>query len=130
LKLGLDKVPVHVTTGLTPVRLKAYRLADNQTAQLSTWDYERLPLELAALQKTTTSLAKLYDRLTVGERLPLLVAAQARGDDTEYRRLCQTSPGRTWQYSEYLWDELALHMLALTYAGALLDTAAGYFFAR
>src|SRR5262249_2391643 len=29
---------------------KAYRLADNQTARLSEWDYDRLPLELAELQ--------------------------------------------------------------------------------
>ena len=29
LKLGLDKVPVHVATGLTPAQIKAYRLADN-----------------------------------------------------------------------------------------------------
>jgi hypothetical protein len=51
LKLGLDKVPVHVATGLTPAQLKSYRLTDNQTAQLSTWDYDRLPLELGELQK-------------------------------------------------------------------------------
>jgi site-specific DNA-methyltransferase (adenine-specific) len=31
LKLGLDKVPVHVAIGLTPAQIKAYRLADNQT---------------------------------------------------------------------------------------------------
>jgi site-specific DNA-methyltransferase (adenine-specific) len=28
LKLGLETVPVHVATGLTPAQLKAYRLAD------------------------------------------------------------------------------------------------------
>src|SRR5262245_25983879 len=40
--LGLQEVPVHVAVGLTPVQLKAYRLADNQTASLSGWDNERL----------------------------------------------------------------------------------------
>src|ERR1700747_2745779 len=50
LKLGLKKVPVHVATGLTAAQLKAYRIADNQTAKLSDWDYDRLPLELAELQ--------------------------------------------------------------------------------
>jgi DNA modification methylase len=50
LKLGLKKVPVHVAKGLTPAQARAYRLADNQTATLSQWDEERLPLELAELQ--------------------------------------------------------------------------------
>jgi DNA modification methylase len=50
LKLGLKKVPVHVAKGLTPAQARAYRLADNQTATMSTWDEERLPLEMAELQ--------------------------------------------------------------------------------
>src|SRR5438034_6960606 len=51
LQLGLTEVPVHVAVGLTPEQAKAYRLADNQTAQLSDWNYELLPLELAELQQ-------------------------------------------------------------------------------
>jgi DNA modification methylase len=50
LKLGLKTVPVHVARGLTPAQIRAYRLADNQTATLSRWDNERLHLELADLQ--------------------------------------------------------------------------------
>src|SRR5207249_4239913 len=50
LKLGFSEVPVHVAVGLTPAQAKAYRLADNQTACLSEWNYELLPLELAQLQ--------------------------------------------------------------------------------
>jgi ParB-like chromosome segregation protein Spo0J len=50
LKLGLTEVPVHVAIGLTPAQAKAYRIADNQTAQLSGWDEDKLPLELAGLQ--------------------------------------------------------------------------------
>ena len=49
LKLGLTEVPVHVAVGLSPAQAKAYRLADNQTARLAEWDYERLPIELAEL---------------------------------------------------------------------------------
>lgn len=32
-QLGLSKVPVHTATGLTATQVKAYRLADNRTAQ-------------------------------------------------------------------------------------------------
>jgi DNA modification methylase len=51
LKLGLETVPVHVATGLTPAQIKGYRLADNQTATMSQWNNDLLPLELAELQK-------------------------------------------------------------------------------
>jgi ParB-like chromosome segregation protein Spo0J len=51
LKLGIEIVPVHVAVGLTPAQARAYRLADNQTAQLSGWDEDKLPLELMALQE-------------------------------------------------------------------------------
>jgi DNA modification methylase len=51
LKLGLKEVPVHVAVGLTPAQAKAYRLADNQTATLSHWDEDKLPLELLQLQQ-------------------------------------------------------------------------------
>ncbi|MCG3181400.1 MAG: hypothetical protein BIFFINMI_03793 [Phycisphaerae bacterium] len=50
LKLGLAKVPVHVAKDLTPAQIKAYRLADNQTATLAEWNMELLPIELKDLQ--------------------------------------------------------------------------------
>ncbi|HRT51340.1 MAG TPA: DNA modification methylase [Anaerohalosphaeraceae bacterium] len=48
-QLGLKKVPVHVATDLTPEQIRAYRIADNKTADLATWDYEILPIELSQL---------------------------------------------------------------------------------
>jgi DNA modification methylase len=51
LKLGLNEVPVHVAVGLSPAQAKAYRLADNQTATMSSWDDDKLPLELMGLQE-------------------------------------------------------------------------------
>ena len=50
-KLRLELVPVHVATGLTPAQLKAYRIADNQTARLSEFDHDKLAAELVDLQK-------------------------------------------------------------------------------
>ncbi|MGC3971110.1 MAG: DNA modification methylase [Pirellulales bacterium] len=50
-KLGMSEVPVHVATGLSPSQLQAYRLADNQTATLSSWDDDKLTAELLDLQK-------------------------------------------------------------------------------
>src|SRR4051812_8399773 len=45
-KLGLEKVPVHVAKDLTPEKIKAYRIADNKTSELSDWNYDLLPIEL------------------------------------------------------------------------------------
>jgi DNA modification methylase len=49
-QLGLKKVPVHVATGLTPAQIKAYRIADNKTAELADWDPELLTQELVDLR--------------------------------------------------------------------------------
>ncbi len=49
-KLGLEKVPVHVARDLTPEQVRAYRIADNKTAELAEWNMELLPIELAELQ--------------------------------------------------------------------------------
>jgi DNA modification methylase len=51
IQLGMKQVPVHVAVGLTPAQLKAYRIADNKTAELADWDDSLLVQELAELQK-------------------------------------------------------------------------------
>ena len=56
LKLGLHEVPVHVATGLTPAQLKAYRIADNKTADIADWDYALLVQELTQLQQADFDL--------------------------------------------------------------------------
>jgi DNA modification methylase len=54
--LGLMQVPVHVAQGLTPAQIKAYRIADNKTAELADWDQDRLVKELADLQQLAFDL--------------------------------------------------------------------------
>ncbi len=49
-KLGLAEVPVHVATDLTPEQVRAYRIADNKTAELAEWNLDLLPIELAELK--------------------------------------------------------------------------------
>lgn len=58
-KLGLEKVPVHVAKDLTPEKIKAYRIADNKTSELSDWNYELLPIELGELQGMNYDLGLL-----------------------------------------------------------------------
>jgi DNA modification methylase len=56
VKMGLKKLPVHVATDLSPAQIKAYRVADNQTASIAEWDKELLPLELAGLKELNFDL--------------------------------------------------------------------------
>lgn len=48
-KLGLKEVPVKVATGLTPEQVKAYRLADNKTGELTDWNLDLLDDELDSI---------------------------------------------------------------------------------
>lgn len=47
----LEEVPYHRTKGLTVEQKRAYLLADNRLAELSTWDKDKLVAELADLDK-------------------------------------------------------------------------------
>jgi DNA modification methylase len=58
-KLGMETVPVHVATGLTLEQIRAYRIADNKTNELASWDLELLPHELKALQEMDFDLDTL-----------------------------------------------------------------------
>src|SRR3954467_9357985 len=70
-KLGMEEVPVHVATDLTPAQAKAYRIADNQTANIATWDKELLPLELRDLQGMNFDLNTLgFDEEELAQFLP------------------------------------------------------------
>jgi DNA modification methylase len=55
-KLGLAKVPVIRADDLTPEQVRAFRIADNKTAELAEWNMELLPLELKDLQAADYNL--------------------------------------------------------------------------
>jgi site-specific DNA-methyltransferase (adenine-specific) len=54
-KLGLTEVPCIRADDLTPAQVKAYRLADNKTAELAEWDLGALDIELAGLDLDMTA---------------------------------------------------------------------------
>ena len=49
-RLGLEEVPVMVRADMTPEQIKAHRIADNRTAEMSEWNEPLLREELAGLQ--------------------------------------------------------------------------------
>jgi len=59
VSLGMTEVPVHVAAELTPEQAKAYRLADNRSAELAEWDLQLLPVELGELKDLGLDLSLL-----------------------------------------------------------------------
>jgi len=57
--LGLESVPYIVADDLTEDQVKAYRIADNKLAELSTWDEELLKVELGELMAVDFELETL-----------------------------------------------------------------------
>ena len=50
LMLKIDEVPCTVIDDLTPAQIKAFRIADNRTAELAGWDYDALCAEFEELR--------------------------------------------------------------------------------
>ena len=48
-KLGLSEIPCLVASDLTDEQIAAYRLVDNKTNELATWDFEKLKTELESI---------------------------------------------------------------------------------
>jgi len=51
--LGIEKVPTIKAEDMTPEQVKAFRIADNKTTELATWDLEKLEEELENLDLYT-----------------------------------------------------------------------------
>ena len=55
-KLGLSEVPCIIAEDLTEQQIKAFRIADNRTAEESSWDFELLSVEVESLDDFDLSL--------------------------------------------------------------------------
>ena len=98
-KLGLTQVPVHVAKDLTPEQVRAYRIADNQTATLAEWDMELLPIELRDLQALAFDLGLLgFDQEKLAELLATggTVGLTDPDDVPEPPDEAITQPGDVW----------------------------------
>src|SRR5882724_10042301 len=75
----------------------------------------------------TKSLARHYPALTAAERLSLLMAAGARGDDVEHARLADTAPRETWRVPHTFGRALALLAVFSQHRMVRLELAALFF---
>lgn len=49
-KMGLTEVPCVMADNLTEDQIKAFRLVDNKTSELASWDFEKLEIEMMQLE--------------------------------------------------------------------------------
>src|ERR671936_57782 len=74
----------------------------------------------------TQFLTTLYDQLTPFERLPLIIAAGARNDAIEQRRLSSAAPDISLQVPDYSPLAKALNQAVSYHLLTLLDVAAKF----
>jgi DNA modification methylase len=48
-KLGIEEVPCVIADDLTEEQIKAFRIADNKTAEIADWDFDKLKVELGSI---------------------------------------------------------------------------------
>jgi DNA modification methylase len=102
--LGLDMVPVHVAKDLSPEQARALRIADNKLHELSTWDMELLPIEIADLEGVEFDLSLMG--FSESELAALLAPAGNEGltDPDEVPAppdAATTAPGDIWILGEH-----------------------------
>lgn len=95
-KLGLEEVPVIRAEDLTEQQIKAFRLADNKTAEFAEWDMELLALELEGLDDIFTG----FNEVEIADILGLDNEAQEDDFDVdaEAKKIIEpeTKPGDVW----------------------------------
>lgn len=80
-QLGQTQVPVHVADTLTPAQVRAYRIADNRTAEEVAWDDGLLTLELQAITDADLRRVTGFDDQELERMLGELHVAEAEPED-------------------------------------------------
>lgn len=101
-QLGMQRVPVIVCSDLTPAQVKAYRLADNKTAEEATWDVNLLAEELGAIKDFDMKEFGFTDfmiNFDTGAEDILTNPEQSRKTPQEVEPISLTCPkcGYTWE---------------------------------
>ena len=60
-QLQLEQVPRLIADGLTPEQVRAFRLADNKTAEIADWDLPKLSAELQEIKLDFSSIEDLTE---------------------------------------------------------------------
>ena len=85
-RAGYDEVPVLVASGMSTADIKAYRIADNRLAEMSSWDRDVLKLEFEAILEIDSTFDLQYsgfDTAEVDLVLNPILSEDEQGPDDE-----------------------------------------------
>ena len=104
-QLGMTEIPVHVAD-LSPEQARAYRLADNQTRELTDWDDDALAQELYELsQSSDEGLAQLAEMTAFDESALRKMIDAVNPPDEETPLEAEPEPrserGQVWQLGKH-----------------------------
>lgn len=101
-KLGIKKVPCIIADDLTDEQIKAFRIADNSTAQIAEWDMDKLQAELDAIDFDMSSFG-LQEQMEEIEKLveneKEITEDEVPEVDEENEPICKL--GDIWQLGEH-----------------------------
>ena len=82
-KLGLIEVPTIKVDDLTPEQVKAFRIADNKTAEYAEWDFELLAKEMEQLKIADYDLSLTGFDMSEAEKLLDSLKEEVEGDNPD-----------------------------------------------
>ena len=94
LQLGIDRVPCVRADDLTDEQIKAFRLADNKTAEFAEWDFTELDKQLEELMNTEIDMtlfgftfdeekAKETESVSVKDNYEIIIECDDEADQEE-----------------------------------------------
>jgi site-specific DNA-methyltransferase (adenine-specific) len=99
IKLGLQTAPVLWADDLTPEQVKAFRIMDNKTHEYSTWDFDKLKLELGDLKEFGMAELSGFSEAELNKLIPQEFANEILPDSTKPKYEIQT--GEIWQLGNH-----------------------------
>ena len=70
-RLGMEKIPCIIADDFSKQKVKEFRIADNQVAEFSKWDMDKLKEELAAINLEDLDFAEEFDLEGLAEDLDI-----------------------------------------------------------
>lgn len=100
-KLGLTKVPCIIADDLDEDQIKAFRIADNSSAQLADWDYEKLMAELQDIDFDMAKYGLAEQMEQIAETIANSEEAEEDNFDCTPPEEPKSKPGDIYQLGEH-----------------------------
>lgn len=100
-QIGLDTVPCIIADDLTPEQAAAFRLADNKTAELAEWDFDKLNEEIKALADFPVNMADFGFDLSEFEERKEVEEVEAEEEKEAEEIAPRMKAGEVWQLGRH-----------------------------